>query len=46
MDLMKEGYVPSWCTACYRKGEQPGPRCAVHCAAQHSSALRLPTFPR
>lgn len=20
MDLMKEGYVPSWCTACYRKG--------------------------
>lgn len=19
-DLMKEGYVPSWCTACYRKG--------------------------
>lgn len=23
VDLMKEGYVPSWCTACYRKGE-PG----------------------
>ena len=21
VDLMKEGYVPSWCTACYRKGE-------------------------
>ncbi|EFN57653.1 hypothetical protein CHLNCDRAFT_30311 [Chlorella variabilis] len=20
VDLMKEGYVPSWCTACYRKG--------------------------
>jgi 2-iminoacetate synthase len=20
IDLMKEGYVPSWCTACYRKG--------------------------
>ena len=20
LDLMKEGYVPSWCTACYRKG--------------------------
>ena len=19
-DLMKKGYVPSWCTACYRKG--------------------------
>lgn len=21
LELMKEGYVPSWCTACYRKGE-------------------------
>ena len=20
LELMKEGYVPSWCTACYRKG--------------------------
>ena len=20
VDLMQEGYVPSWCTACYRKG--------------------------
>lgn len=20
MDLMRQGYVPSWCTACYRKG--------------------------
>lgn len=20
VDLMKQGYVPSWCTACYRKG--------------------------
>jgi hypothetical protein len=20
MELMREGYVPSWCTACYRKG--------------------------
>jgi len=20
LDLMKQGYVPSWCTACYRKG--------------------------
>lgn len=27
VDLMKEGYVPSWCTACYRKGE-PG-RCGM-----------------
>lgn len=21
-DLMAKGYVPSWCTACYRKGAQ------------------------
>lgn len=30
VDLMKEGYVPSWCTACYRKGE----------AAQQDSSSR------
>jgi hypothetical protein len=46
MDLMKEGYVPSWCTACYRKGKQPGPRCgAVNCAASECQSPSLSSLP-
>lgn len=33
VDLMKEGYVPSWCTACYRKGAPPAPPRRAGCRA-------------
>ena len=43
MDLMQEGYVPSWCTACYRKGECRAVPClAVLCRAVHSRRLSMP----
>ena len=38
MELLREGYVPSWCTACYRKVRGPFFVLESAIAAKHGKA--------